>query len=254
MESKIYSVCVIDDEPDIRNILAKTLDESRYFHLAGQAESVDEAFDMIQKVHPDAIFLDIKLREGDAFQLLNKLLTERSAMPAVILNTGYSDFEYAQRALNDYKDCVLMILKKPFWEDWAEKEVQIYHDIDNYQNSLKSSFEFIDNRIKIKSDYSTWLIDLEELIFVEVPVGEKGSGKILLVTKENTFTVSKSLATFQESLPNHFIRVSRYCIINTKYFSHINHSDRTLFLKGIKDRSFGLGDAYVSSLFQFLKI
>lgn len=254
MKSKAYTVCVVDDEPDIRETLAAILNKSPHFDVVGEASSAPKSIELIKKCRPDVIFLDIKLEEGDAFIVMESLRYQMKKMPAVILNTAHSEFDYAQRTLHEFKDCVLLILKKPFWEDWKTKEIQIVQNVESYIRKKKGSFEFIDNRIKIKSDYQTWLVNLEDLVYMEVPLNNKGAGKVSLYTSEESFTISQSLNSLQKKLPRHFMRISRYTIINTKYFSHVNHSDRTIFLKGFKKKSFGLGDAFADELFQALGI
>jgi len=72
------------------------------------------------------LFLDIKIKGGDAFQLLRTLKRKNVDIPPVIVNTGFAEFEYVQKAHNEFGDYVIMILKKPFWEDWAEKESRNY--------------------------------------------------------------------------------------------------------------------------------
>lgn len=87
---------IVDDEKTAREIL------SGYIHkycegvdLIGEAESVPKAVELIQKVKPDLVFLDVEMPFGNAFDLLEEL---PDAGFETIFVTAYSN--YAIRALN----------------------------------------------------------------------------------------------------------------------------------------------------------
>ena len=65
---------IIDDEPHIRDTLRKML--ARHCPqviVVGEASGVTEGIRSIQNLHPDFIFLDIKLEDGTGFDLLHSL-------------------------------------------------------------------------------------------------------------------------------------------------------------------------------------
>lgn len=112
MTSKKYSTVVVEDDPSIRESLCNKLQSSSRWNVLGDAESITEALELITKQKPDSVFLDIKLREGDAFRLLEMLDMLKVDIPPIILNTGFAEFEYAQRALNDFSQEIIMLIKK----------------------------------------------------------------------------------------------------------------------------------------------
>ena len=253
MNSDKLNVCVIDDEPMIRESLVETLNESTCMRVVGEADSVRSGIELILDKNPDAVFLDIKLREGDAFQLLNALLGKNIKLPPIILNTGYSDFEFAQRALNEYGDVVVNILQKPFWEHWNAKEDQILHAIQRYREKDVASTSFSASKIKIKSDYKTYLIHYDEIKFIEVPEELKGRGKLEIVTEQDSYVITHSLKEIVSSLPRDFVQISRFCIVNGDRISHFDHSDHVIFLKGMK-RNFSVGRTYIDRLNEWMEL
>lgn len=240
MNLKKYKVCVIDDEPEIRKILKETLEDSLEFEVTGEADSVETGTTLILNKNPDAVFLDIKLRGGDAFQLMTYLRRNMELVPAIILNTGYNDFEYAQKALNEFRQEVIMILQKPFWKDWKNKETEIVDRIREYYH--KDEVNFNQGRITIKSNHTTWVIQLADLIFIEVPFEHKGRGKLMLQTTYKSFLIYHSLNRIEMELPESFLRINRYTIINTQFLSHFDHSEQTIHLRNMPDRFFSVGD------------
>lgn len=240
-------VCVIDDEKPIRQVLVKTLNKSPKFEVVGEAESVYQGVQVIEEEKPDAVFLDIKLREGDAFQLINIMKRRMPSIPPIIINTGYREFDFAQKIFNQYKDCVISILEKPFWEDWDEKEKKIIDLIYAHQSLEKLTAS---NKIVIKSDYKSFIFEPKEIMFFEVNPSA-GPGKINMGTIDKEMLINKSLSDLQKILPAQFIRVSRFLIINFDHIDYYDHSDHVLFLKGLK-RDFGVGNTYEQNIFNAL--
>ena len=218
--------------------------------VVGEGESVQEGAAIVLKTNPDAIFLDIKLREGDAFQVMDILRRKMSVVPAVIINTGYNDFEYAQRIFNQYRDCVITILQKPFWEDWNHKESEIVDQIHAFNTDVLSNQD--PSKITIKSDYKTYVFEAKEIMYLEVSDAENQKGKVCIESIDRKLFISKSLAELQKILPSHFLRVSRFLIINLNHLDYFDHSDHVLYLKGLK-RNFGVGSAYEQNIFKALE-
>lgn len=243
-------LCVIDDEKPIRQALIKALNRSPELEVVGEAESVSQGVKIILQTKPDAIFLDIKLREGDAFQLINILNREMSNIPPIIINTGYRDFTLAQKLFNEFKSFVIAILEKPFWENWAEKEAEIIDLIYAFKNRNHSTIPAL-QRIVIKSDYKSYILEHEEIMFFEVG-SDSGIGKLIMMTIDKEIPINKSLSEIQKTLPPSFMRVSRYLIINLNHLDYYDHSDHVLYLKGLK-RNFGVGNSYEPNLLSVLE-
>jgi len=250
MNLRKLRVCVIDDEAPIRKELVDELNASAQMKVIGQAESVKEGVTLVIETQPDAIFLDIKLREGDAFQVMDILRREMPAVPPVIINTGYSDFEYAQRVFNQYKDCVITILQKPFWEDWNRKESEIVDQILSYHTHTASPGE--GQKVTIKSDYKTFVFDPLDIMYCEVNNESNSKGKVFIETVDRKLNINKSLSDLMKILPPTFLRVSRFLIVNMDHLDYYDHSDHVLYLKGLK-RNFGVGSAYEQNIFRALE-
>jgi len=252
MSYKIYNTCVIDDEAHIRKELIDTLHESRDFKVIGEAASVPAGASLILNRHPDVVFLDIKLKQGDAFALLTIIRSSLDKMPAIILNTGYRDFDLAQRAFNEYKDCVLLILKKPFWHNWKAKEEEILKLVQQHYFQSGDLISYSSDHFTITRDYKTWRVYFDELLYIEVPPAIKGGGKINIKTTTDEFVITGSLKNIVADLPPQFIQISRFSIINTKYFRSADHSSHTITIKHSKGKEFKIGKAYKEKLYQQL--
>ena len=64
---------IIDDEPGIRRMLSLLLKQHcPDVLIAGEADSVESAYNAIVELRPDLVFLDIKMDDGTGFDLLQK--------------------------------------------------------------------------------------------------------------------------------------------------------------------------------------
>ncbi len=93
-------VLIVDDEPDVRELLATALEESGANAIA--AESVVEALKLLEQSHPDVLIGDIGMPVEDGYTLIRKI-REREAerggqLPAVAL-TAYVREEDCQQAI-----------------------------------------------------------------------------------------------------------------------------------------------------------
>jgi two-component system, LytTR family, response regulator len=89
MLSKIKTI-IIDDEIGSREVLKIKL-KSGFpdIEISGEAENIIDAFNLCNSLRPQLVFLDVKLQDGNAFDLLKKF---ESVDFEIILATGYNDF------------------------------------------------------------------------------------------------------------------------------------------------------------------
>jgi len=66
-------VVIVDDHPLIRKGLAAVLAKAEDIELAGEAESVDEAVELIGRTKPDLAIVDIRLGDRSGFELVEHI-------------------------------------------------------------------------------------------------------------------------------------------------------------------------------------
>lgn len=77
------AVLLVDSNPAVLNGLASLISgEAPRLDLAGIACNSAQALELVARVHPDVVVLDVHLGEEDGFELLAHLV---SAVPAVVL-------------------------------------------------------------------------------------------------------------------------------------------------------------------------
>jgi CheY-like chemotaxis protein len=85
---------IIDDEAHARHYLRELLGGEIDVEIVGEAASGMEGLDVIRKLPPDLVFLDIQMPGLDELQIIAQL--EADKMPAFVFVTGYC--EYAVQA------------------------------------------------------------------------------------------------------------------------------------------------------------
>jgi response regulator NasT len=112
-------VLIADDEAVIRLGLRAMLEEQGY-QVVGEAGDGRRALDLVGKLHPDLVFLDIKMPHLDGLAAARALLAERT-VPVVIL-TAYADREFVRQAR---EAGVLAYLVKPVRESDLRPAVEM---------------------------------------------------------------------------------------------------------------------------------
>ncbi len=91
-------ILIIDDEPKIRNGLSNLLSRREGWEVAGAYENASEALKYLAVNQVDVMITDIKMPEISGLELIARI-RERDKKTAIIILSGYSDFQFAQRAI-----------------------------------------------------------------------------------------------------------------------------------------------------------
>ncbi|MDA3972029.1 MAG: sigma-54 dependent transcriptional regulator [Desulfobulbaceae bacterium] len=105
-------VLVVDDDRDMRNILAKVITR-KLGYTVQVAESADLALAIVDTWRPDVVLTDIKMPGMDGLEFQRKLREIDSSISSIIM-TGYGTVEFAVQAL---KDGAYDFFEKPFEND-----------------------------------------------------------------------------------------------------------------------------------------
>ena len=94
-----YTVIVAEDEELLLNNLVQKIQKADPdFQIVGTAQTGDQALALVEKLQPDLIVTDIRMPVMDGIALLTRV---RSQFPNIkfIITSGFSDFEYAKKAI-----------------------------------------------------------------------------------------------------------------------------------------------------------
>ena len=178
-------ILIIDDNPDIRNILNDLISDAGY--ETRLAANYNQALLEIDKKLPDVAIIDVKLDKGDndGIELLTHIKSKDKDIPVIIIS-GHANIEMA---VNSLKSGAFEFIQKPF--DHEQLMNFINRAIENFnlknknkelETKLFHSFELIGSsqNIEIIKDQISKLSNSESRIFINGPTG---SGKELIARK-----------------------------------------------------------------------
>jgi response regulator NasT len=137
-------ILIADDEALIRMGLRTMLTETGY-QVIGEAGDGQRALDLIRKLDPDLVFLDIKMPDPDGLAVAQQVM-ETGPRPIVLL-TAYGDRDYVDRAK---RLGVMAYLVKPIKEadlvPTVELAIQHFRAMGALSDKIESLEEALETR------------------------------------------------------------------------------------------------------------
>lgn len=220
MVNQKISAIIIDDEIQAQSALKVSLSIfCPEIEVKDVASSVSEAIDLINNNHYSIIFLDIKLTDGNGFDILESIYNKNQR---VIFTTAYSEY-----ALEAIKHSALDYLQKPI----SGKELRIAIDkvlkleaetnqllLNNFINN--QSYGFKNRKIAIHSSEGVTICSVDTLLYCQA----EGNYVKLYFSDRKTLLISKTLKELEELIASFgFERIHHSYLVNldhlTNYYS-----------------------------------
>jgi len=214
---------IADDETRARKRLLSMLSDVPELEIVGEAENGSVAIEMINRLRPDLVLLDIQMPLQNGFDVLEHLVH----IPEVIFVTAYD--EYAIRAFEvDAVDYLLKPYAKPRLLKAIEKAVRSLNETTDKRARILSVLERYRestsrmSRISVRStehpagqEFRVFEVNSARLFRAE-------EGLVFMYVGTRRVIVDLSLQTLEERLdPGLFLRVHRNAIVNLKRISRI---------------------------------
>jgi two-component system LytT family response regulator len=199
---------VIDDERLARKELIKLLEDFPEVEILGEAANADEAFELINSLNPDLLFLDIQMPGKTGFELLEML----DSVPKVIFTTAYDEY-----ALKAFDINALDYLLKPIQLDRLNETITKLESPKQEVIEEKEPKLGLKDQVFVKDGDKCWFVSLKDIRYFE------SDGNYIKVFFE-TFKpmIHKSLNALDEKLNDRdFFRASRTHIINLSWVESI---------------------------------
>jgi len=152
------TILLVDDEPDIRDVLSLSLSDMGY-HVY-EAENGDQALHIFRDVQPSMVLTDIKMPGMDGIELLQKVKDENPETE-VIMITGHGDMDLAIRSLK-YEATDFII--KPINVDVLEIALQRAKEKILTREKLREYTESLERLVKEKTELQSHLSSLGLMI------------------------------------------------------------------------------------------
>ena len=92
MSRKVYKVLIVEDKPIFSEPLKMRINQDEKFEVMAVTDSVKDAYSLIKIGLPDAVIVDLQLKEGDGCDLLRQIRGAKeslSVQPYVLVTTAF---------------------------------------------------------------------------------------------------------------------------------------------------------------------
>jgi two-component system LytT family response regulator len=194
---------IVDDEFRSREVLKILLNKYEEVTIIGEAADIREAIELIHQTQPDVIFLDIKLRLGEGFEILDSFPERKFE---IVFITSYE--HYAIKAI---KYNAFDYLLKPIDLDDLNKTItKLGKKIENKEVQLRNEKQFL----MAHTGSTVKIIEPADIYYV---IADGAYSNIY--TEEGSYSTAKTLKDIEPIiLGSHpFIRISRGALINVAF-------------------------------------
>ncbi len=194
---------IVDDESLARELIANYLRHFEDFVVVGECKTAMEAIQFLAKSEVDLMFLDINMPQISGIEILKQMPQK----PMTVLCTAYSEY-----ALEGYELEVLDYLLKPIAFDRFTKTIGKVLKNKGVSNSFSQESKENMTPFFVKSEYKKIKIVPSEIKYVEAM--EKYVR--IHLSNERVMTLMSMSSMMDLLNKNHFIRVHRSFIVNTR--------------------------------------
>jgi two-component system, LytTR family, response regulator LytT len=137
----MITVIIVDDEPLARQELARLIRLEKDFEIVGEAESGDTALELVQKIKPDLLFLDIEMPGLSGLEVASKL-SEWENPPRVVFATAYHQY-----AVEAFEANAIDYILKPF------EPLRIKKALDRVRKTVSKSDSSRQNLVSLQDHF-----------------------------------------------------------------------------------------------------
>lgn len=91
-------ILIVEDEVKIRRGLAALIAKQTDNEIVGEAKNGREGLELVLRTNPDLVITDVRMPEMDGLEMI-EALQEKGVKAHCVILSGYSEFEYAKKAI-----------------------------------------------------------------------------------------------------------------------------------------------------------
>ena len=236
MTTSDLRVVLVDDEPLGRERIRTLLGREAGVSVIGEAASGEEGLDLIQRLKPDLVFLDVQMPGLTGFGVIERL--DPHTLPAVIFVTAHDQF-----ALKAFEVHAVDYLLKPFDRDRFQLALkratdrlkskhpeQLQAQLTAMLAQIQPSVPKAPDRIPVKSSGRVVFVNVLDIDWVG-----SADNYVELHVGEHTHLLRETMSAMEQRLPmERFVRISRTSIVNTERVRELQplfHGEYSITLK-----------------------
>ncbi len=234
------SCLIVDDEKLARDLLREYLEGYPEITVLGEAAKGTDAVELINKLKPDVLFLDVQMPGMNGFDVLEEIDHE----PYIIFITAYD--QYAIKAFE--KNAVDYLLKPVDQERFRsainramKRKTAEQGSVEELLRNLRTEGRNFETHIFVQKSEKLFNLPVEDIVHLEA-----SGDYTIITTKADQFVSSSGIGKLEEIMdPDTFIRVHRSTIININSLKEIErHFNGGMVVKMQNGKSFPVSRTY----------
>lgn len=218
----MINAVVVEDENRTLDLIVRTLETySPNVSIVAQANDMKSGISAINEFEPDLVLLDIKLKDGSGFELIDHF------NPPDFKTIFFSS--YADYAIKAIRYNAIDYILKPVKEECLAQAIKRADDLIRYEEKLhaKALGESIKNlnssqRLILKTSDQVHVVDTSDIIHIEAD----GNYSSFYLIDGRKIVISKSTKEFEEPLIDQgFHRIHKSHIVNINKMSYFDKAD-----------------------------
>ncbi|MBB3870292.1 response regulator [Parageobacillus toebii NBRC 107807] len=130
----MYRVLLIEDDPMVQEVNRQFIEQVKGFTVIGVAANGVEGIQLIRKLHPDLVIIDIYMPHKDGLETLKEIRSEGYEVDVIAI-TAASDIDTVRRVLQNGAFDYIM---KPFKFERLKQALENYHSFRQALNEKES--------------------------------------------------------------------------------------------------------------------
>lgn len=214
-----YSYTIIDENATASLQLQAQLQDYPDFYCAGISSNTDDGLNEILKFLPDVVIINLGEEASECFQMVAELYQYLQKIPLLIAASKTKNYAY-------------QALKNGFFDYWLlpHNEFEIRKTILKLRKQVPK--EAVPTTLCLKTYRDYHYIDTNEILYLKAD----NNATDFFMKDGSTISAFKTLKSFEETLPENFIRIHQSYILNIKYVSRINYGKNTCTIRNIENQ------------------
>lgn len=214
-----YSYLVINQNAEKNLELQAILGEFDTLHHLGTTGDCDEGFNLILKLLPDIVLINLDENPQASFQIVCQLHQYLLEIPLFIGMAKSQNYAYNA-------------IKNSFFDYWLFPSNE--NEIRKTVFKLRKARPQVDapTKICLKTYRDYHYIDTNEILYLKAD----NNATDFILRNGTTISAFKTLKSFEATLPKNFIRIHQSYILNVQYISRINYGRSTCALKNVSQQ------------------
>ncbi len=222
-----YTYTIIDSDASSKLQLQVYLEDYEDFVSAGSAQNSVDGLNSILKFAPDLVLVNLNDDGASYFQMVTELNQFMNTLPLII---GYStSTKHAYNAI-----------KSGFFDYW----ILPHNEFDIRKTILKlrkqHPKENIPSTICLKSYNDYRYLDTNNILYLK----SDNNSTDFFMANGDVVSAFRTLKSFEQQLPENFIRIHQSYILNSKYVSRINYGRSRCTLRKPQEQEIPFSKTY----------